>query len=455
MCPDHSDKLAVQLDSFDPTVRREALAALVDGTGRDKLGEFKPETNLHCHTFYSFNAYGYSPSRFAWEARRYGLEVAGIVDFDVLDGVEEFLAAGRLLGLKTVAGFETRVFVPELEGKVTNSPNEPGVAYSITTGFVKKPEPGTPAARTLAQMADMAQRRNRRMAERVNAHLDPVTIDYDIDVLPLTPAGNATERHMLVAYEKRARETFSDRDALTRFWSERLGEPEDSVSVLLDDVVALKNLMRKRLMKYGGVGYTPPREGSFPQFEDVVRMTIESGALPNGGWLDGTHDGEEDTEALFRLWQNKGLPMVTIVPDRNWNLADPAEKALKVGRLNEAVETARRLDMPVIVGTEMNADGQKFVDTFSAPELAPHARTFLDGAHFAWGHTLLKATAGVGALDPWAREHFGEDLAARNEFFRRVGARAYPSDEEWRELSRLDAGAAPEEVLALLSVPSQ
>jgi hypothetical protein len=369
----------------------------------------------------------------------------------VLDGAEEFLAAGRLLGLKTVAGFETRVFVPELEGKVTNSPNEPGVAYSITTGFVKKPEPGTPSARTLAQMADMAQRRNRRMAERVNAHLAPVTIDYDLDVLPLTPAGNATERHMLVAYEQRARKTFGDADQLARFWGEKLGEPAASIRGLLDDVVALKNLMRKRLMKHGGVGYAPPEEGSFPQFDDVVRMAIDSGALPNGGWLDGTHDGEEDTEALFRLWQSKGLPMVTIIPDRNWNLKDPAEKALKVGRLREAMNTARELDMPVIAGTEMNADGQKFVDTFSAPELAPYVQAFLDGAHFAWGHTLLKATAGIGALDRWARREFGENLSARNEFFRRVGACPYPSEAEWKGLSDLDEGATPRDVLAVLS----
>jgi hypothetical protein len=27
-------------------------------------------------------------------------------------------------------------------------------------------------------------------------------IDYDAEVLPLTPAGTATERHILVAYQK-------------------------------------------------------------------------------------------------------------------------------------------------------------------------------------------------------------------------------------------------------------
>ena len=56
----------------------------------------KPETeliNLHCHTFYSYNAYGYSPTALAWLAKRNGYKALGIVDFNVLDGVDEFLTA--------------------------------------------------------------------------------------------------------------------------------------------------------------------------------------------------------------------------------------------------------------------------------------------------------------------------------------------------------------------------
>jgi hypothetical protein len=37
------------------------------------------------------------------------------------------------------------------------------------------------------------------MISRLNVFLDPVMVDYDRDVLPLTPSGNATERHLLVA----------------------------------------------------------------------------------------------------------------------------------------------------------------------------------------------------------------------------------------------------------------
>jgi len=444
MTEQHSDTLVERLGSFDAAERRDALERLGEAFPG---GPTKPEVNLHCHTFFSYNASGYSPSRFAWEARRYGLAVAGIVDFDVLDGVEEFLEAGRLLALKTVAGFETRVFVPEYADKVLNSPNEPGVFYLVGSGFTHRPEPGTTAAATLAKMAGCARDRNMHMAELINEYLAPVTVDYERDVVSLTPAGNATERHMLTAYDRRARELFSDDERLAAFWSEKLGEPVERVRALLDDVVSLKNLIRSRLMKYGGVGYAAPEQGSFPTLDDVVRMTLDCGAVPSGCWLDGTSDGEEDTEGLFRFLRSKGVPTVTIIPDRNWNIKDPDERATKIRNFQDSLAAAERLAMPVFVGTEMNKAGAKFVDTFDAPEMSPHRDAFLDGAHFAWGHTLLKMTAGMGCTGAWADEQFGDDLARRNAFFRRLGEMAYPGTRVLDSLAGLGPDAVPGDVL--------
>jgi hypothetical protein len=50
-----------------------------------------------------------------------------------------------------------------------------------------------------------------------------VAVDYDRDVLPLTPSGNATERHMLIAYDVAARRAFPAREALLAFWGGKLG----------------------------------------------------------------------------------------------------------------------------------------------------------------------------------------------------------------------------------------
>jgi hypothetical protein len=99
------EQLERQLDDFDRSRRSEALASLWRAVqrGEDALPDPGADVNLHAHTFFSYNAYGYSPSKFAWLARKAGLAVAGIVDFDVLDGVDEFLDAGRQIGLKCCA----------------------------------------------------------------------------------------------------------------------------------------------------------------------------------------------------------------------------------------------------------------------------------------------------------------------------------------------------------------
>ncbi|HAH87532.1 MAG TPA: hypothetical protein DCL60_09205, partial [Armatimonadetes bacterium] len=93
--------LLERLDSFDAGTRRQALRDILGmvESGGISIPPAKAESNLHYHTFFSFNANGWSPSRIAWESLKYGLEISGIVDFDVLDGMDEFLDVGELLGL--------------------------------------------------------------------------------------------------------------------------------------------------------------------------------------------------------------------------------------------------------------------------------------------------------------------------------------------------------------------
>ena len=219
----------------------------------------KPIVNMHCHTFFSFNAYGHSPTSLAWLAKKTGFRAIGIVDFDVLDGVEEFLGACEVAGVRGSAGVETRVFIPEFATREINSPGEPGVYYHMGIGFTTGKAPGAAAA-VLADMSGRAARRNRDMMARVNAYLDPVTIDFERDVLPLTPAGNATERHMLVAYIRAAETAFKySRDwgirgeetgkSLVDFWAGKLGMGSEEVARVMADRVAFQNLLRARLMK--------------------------------------------------------------------------------------------------------------------------------------------------------------------------------------------------------------
>ena len=145
------------LDDFDLSTRSEALQSLA---ASESFPEAKPIVNLHAHTFYSYNYRGFSPSRFVYEAKREGLEMGGIVEFDCLDGLDEFLSACRLLNLKGCVGIESRVFVPEFADREINSPGEPGISYHMGMGFTSTDVPGE-AQEFLDGMRNTSAERNR------------------------------------------------------------------------------------------------------------------------------------------------------------------------------------------------------------------------------------------------------------------------------------------------------
>jgi hypothetical protein len=440
-------ELETQLNNFDPDVREAALRELVAlaGAGAVELPPPVEVVNMHCHTIFSFNGYGYSPSALAWLGRRRGLAAMGIVDFDVLDGVDEFLDACELVGLRGSAGIETRVFVPEFATREINSPGEPGVCYQMGIGFASGQAKGR-AAEILADLRQRATDRNRGMLARVNAHLAPVSIDYERDVLPLTPKGNATERHMLTAYVAAAERAYPGRAERVRFWAEKLGMEQTKVEAMIDDVPEFKNVIRAQLMKRGGVGYVEASPESFPTVDEFHEMIARCGALPCFAWLDGTSAGERDIEELLELMVEKGAVAVNVIPDRNWNIKDPQTRRVKVQNLHDFVRLTQELDLPLNVGTEMNKYGLKLVDDFDAPELEPVRQAFLDGAYFVYGHTLMQRALSLGYQSAWAQSHL-PSRRERNDFYTQAGYRVEPGNPR---LAQLDESLSPTDILAAL-----
>ncbi len=414
-------ELETRLDRFDRPERDQALDDLLRlvSDGRVRLPEPKPKVNLHAHSFYSYNAMGYSPTHIVWRARREGLRAVGLVDFDVFDGIDEFFRAGELLGIPTVAGMETRAYIPQFAAREINSPGEPGIAYHMVMG-VTRSAIADPAAREFASMLRSgARRRNQSVVERVNAYLDPVALDYEADVLPLSPSGTPTERHLCLAYVTKAEAVYGDRAERVRFWADRLAAPPGEVAELLDDSRRLQALIRAKTMKRGGVGYQKPTPESFPLTTDVNRFALAVGGIPTATWLDGTSPGEQDIEELLDLHMAAGVAALNIIPDRNWNVAEARTKDLKVSNLYRIVALAGARHLPLVVGTEMNAPGLKFVDTLEAPELAPVVDAFRRGAYIMAGHTRADRE-GRGYLSDWARNEFAT-VAAKNEYFRKLG----------------------------------
>jgi hypothetical protein len=120
----------------------------------------------------------------------------------------------------------------------------------------------------------------------------------------------------------------------------------------------------------------------------------------------------------------------------NWNIDDPATRALKVAKLHEIVRIAAARDLPLNAGTEMNAPGNKLVDDFEVPEMAPVKQAFLDGAHFIYGHTVMQRALGLGYQSEWAQAHLPA-RRERNDFYTTVGYRVPPGAAELAKLREL------------------
>lgn len=416
-------ELEEKLNDLNPEIRRSAICdirQLIDN-GEMNVKLENDAHNLHCHTFFSYNGYNYSPSYIAYLAKKEGWFAAGIVDFDVLDGVDEFLEACTILGVRGVCGLETRAYINEFADREINSPGEPGIAYHMGVGFTKKDISSDcqQSASFLRLMKKSAQERTRDLVQKVNSFLSPVELNFEEDVIPLTPEGNATERHVCQSYENKAKSVFSDVHDLAEFWSEKLGVTIKEAEVLINDSVKLQAKIRSITMKSGGVGYVKPTAETFPFIQDVNEFILNAGAIPTITWLNGLSSGEKATEELLDLHQELGGAMLNIVPDRNWNVSDPQEKTQKLEELKKIIEICELRNIPIIVGTEMNAPGLKLVDSFDSEELKPYTRIFKRGAAIAYAHTILQPQ-GKGYLSEWAGNEFA-NVAEKNTYFEEIG----------------------------------
>ena len=424
-----------QLDNFDLNTRDAALQQLIETTELPDAGKLY---NMHCHSFFSYNSEGWSPTHIAFNCAEKGLYAAALCDFDVLDGLNEFLCATRKLSLRSAVDLETRAYIPELSDVDISSPGEPGVTYIMGCGFTAIPEAESSAGQTLAKLRQGAQDRNLSLIARINEALPAIAIDYERDVIPLTPKGVATERHIVRAYRARSTEIFEHNDGLAAFWAPLLKCTEEEFTAINANTPKFEDLIRNALAKRGGIGYTQPTPETFPQATKFVQWVKDCNAIPTVAWLDGTSGGEADADALLDLMTGMGCAALNIIPDRNWNIKDADTAALKQKKLDEMVNAAVKRDLPVNIGTEMNKGGLPFVDDTTGPVLSKYEDVFTKGTNIMVGQTVLAKYADMPYCGEKATAMFST-IAEKNDFYAAVGALSPLTEAKASEYT--DAGA--------------
>ncbi|MCM8765084.1 MAG: hypothetical protein NC830_06985, partial [Candidatus Omnitrophica bacterium] len=284
------ERIIESLSSFDFEESKKAvekISELIKAGIISKYEKQYPYDNMHLHSFHSFNYKNWSPSRIIFEAYLTGLNHVGIVDFDTLEAIEETRLASMIFGVPALCGLESRVYIPSFGEKVINSPGEPGVYYINGFGFKSIPKKGSESARIYEKLHNIAEARNKSIIKKLNEFLCPVTIDYEKDVLPLTPSKNPTERHIIKAYiEKTEKLELKSSDL---FWADIIKmDPVEVRRFKTERPGDFMEKIRSVLIKNGGPGYVKPDPDTFPTIYEFIKMTEECSGIVIGNWLDGT-----------------------------------------------------------------------------------------------------------------------------------------------------------------------
>lgn len=212
--------------NLNAPTKAERLTALKQ-LAKEPAGVRLPgNVNNHIHTTYSFSPY--SPAMALYKARQSGLVTAGIMDHDSIAGAEEFLEAGRILGMPVTCGLECRVdFSQPPFGRIRiNNPDQNGIVYMSLHGVPSRAFGEVQAF--FAPYREARNRRNRAMTTNINGIMERfgLALDFDRDVLPLSQwhdGGSVTERHLVMALCRALAGVYGRGPALLRFVECELG----------------------------------------------------------------------------------------------------------------------------------------------------------------------------------------------------------------------------------------
>ena len=395
-------RITAAVAALNAPTRAERLEALAGLAGEVAAGRIpRPgqgeDVNNHIHTFYSFSPY--SPAKAVWMSYAAALSTAGIMDHDSIGGAEEFIEAGRIIGLATTVGVECRCdfSATPLAGRRINNPDQLSNAYVAIHGIphLRIPE----VAEYFRPRVEARDRRNRLMVEGLNQVLaersgladQSLAVDFDRDVVPLSrrqEGGSITERHILFALSRRLSQRWGRGAELIEFLTRRLG-------------LSISSRVREHLLDAGNPHYEYDLLGALksslvesfyleateecPEVRECLAFCRRIGAICAYAYLgdiaesvtgDKKSQSFEDgyLELLFDTITKLGFQAVTYMPNRN----TPAQLA-------RTQALCRAHGLFEISGVDINSPRQ----LFACPELRqPQFRHLIDSAWALIGHEL-------------------------------------------------------------------
>lgn len=363
------DKIINNLNAETMEERLDALRELRGFIDSGRL--IKPKklnyVNNHIHTTFSFSPY--SPTKAVWMAYNAGLGTAGIVDHDSIGGAKEFIEAGKIIGLATTIGIETRVSMKgtPLESRMINNPDQKGSMYILMHGV---PHSQIDYIQDFfAPLRENRNKRNRKMTANINKLLSGtgISLDFDKDIVPLSMykyGGSITERHITFALAKKVIEKVGIGEGLIAFLTGTMGiKVPANLAGFLSDV-------NNKFIEYDLLGIFKSEyvQSFFIEATDelpTVREFVDLGSKVGGivaysylGDVGQSVTGDKKAqkfeddylEELFELVNNLGINAITYSPSRN-----TMQQLMRVRALCE--ENGKMQ----ISGEDINQPRQKFI----------------------------------------------------------------------------------------------
>ena len=350
----------------------DRLAALTGIKKKIDAGEIKkPENtnnvNNHIHTIYSFSPY--SPAGAVYTAYMNGLATAGIMDHDSLAGADEFIQAGRIMGLATTVGVELRVDMrgTALNGRRINNPDQLSVSYAAIHGI--PPRNIDMVQGWLAPFRQNRNVRNMKMCENISNIMKPygITLDFEEHVLPISQyanGGTVTERHVCYALACLICKKYETPDEVIKFFR---NDMKSNISVKTESAILENNpeyylydilgLLKAELI---GRFYVDAFD-ECPHVEDYIKVAKAAGAVSAYPYLGDVGESvtgdkkaqkfEDDyIDMLFEQIVQLGFNAVTYMPTRNTR-----------AQIERIIKLCGRHNLFQISGEDINSPRQSFI----------------------------------------------------------------------------------------------
>ncbi len=282
------------------------------------------DVNAHMHTPYSFSAFSGIDQALDM-ALEEGVGVVGINDFYSMEGYPDWKSGCEVRHLCPLFGIEFISLNSEDQaaGLRVNDPNNPGRTYISGKGLANPVILKGRKASLLKEVREESNAQVEKMCAKLNAHLDAVGAGFNLDfgqIVKELTKGSVRERHLAkalrMAIDARFREGLERAAAYERIFS---GAPLKSAQ---DNVAAVENEIRSKLLKSGGAAFVPEDPKAFLPMETVCEIIKAAGGIPTYPFLADNAKGEftdfeGDLQKAADTLKKRGFNSVEFITTRN------------------------------------------------------------------------------------------------------------------------------------------